>query len=89
MADVINNSTTAVKPAEPKKDKKDKKEKKVRRPAKVVLKTWSKGLKKEAGRIAWEKKHDVLKDFVTIVVLCLFFAVIFFAIDMIIVSIPK
>jgi len=70
-------------------NKKDKKEKKPRRPAKVVLKTWSKGLSKETSRIAWEKKSQVVKDFVVIVVIACILAALFLAIDMIIISIRK
>jgi len=77
------------KKAEDKKDKKGKKEKKPRRPAKVVLKTWSKGLSKETSRIAWEKKSQVVKDFVVIVVIACILAALFLAIDMIIISIRK
>ena len=58
-----------------------------RRPAKVVLKTWSKGLGKEARRVTWEKKRDVAKDFVTIVVIGVILALIFLAIDLILISI--
>lgn len=59
------------------------------RSAKLVLQTWSKGLSKEASRITWEKKRDVLKDFITIVVVCVILAIIFFALDMIIITIRK
>ena len=59
------------------------------RSAKLVLQTWSKGLGKEANRITWEKKNQVLKDFVTIVVVCAILAIVFFAIDMIIITIRK
>jgi len=72
-----------------KEDKKDKKEKKQRRPFKVVMKTWSKGLAKEASRISWEKKHDVLKDFITVVILCVILGAIFFGIDAIIVTLQN
>ncbi|XQP55497.1 MAG: preprotein translocase subunit SecE [Mycoplasmoidaceae bacterium] len=56
------------------------------RPFKVVIKTWGKGLKKEAGRIAWHDKANLGKDFLTILLVCAFLAIIFFAIDMIIIS---
>ncbi len=59
----------------------------VKRPFGLVMRTWSKGLGKEAGRITWYKKREVLKDFVTILLVCAFLAIIFFAIDMIIISI--
>ena len=57
-----------------------------RRPAKLVLKTWSKGLSKEASRITWEKKRDVAKDFVTIVVIGVILGLVFLAIDLILIS---
>lgn len=59
----------------------------IKRPFGLVMRTWSKGLGKEAGRIAWYKRGQVLKDFVTIILVCAFLAIIFFAIDMIIISI--
>lgn len=58
----------------------------IKRPFGLVMRTWSKGLGKEAGRVTWYKKREVLKDFVTIVLVCAFLAIIFFAIDMIIIS---
>ncbi|MBQ0045798.1 MAG: preprotein translocase subunit SecE [Mycoplasma sp.] len=59
----------------------------VKRPFGLVMKTWSKGLNKETGRVAWYKKNEGIKDFVTIILVCVFLGVIFFAIDMIIVAI--
>lgn len=59
----------------------------VKRPFGLVMKTWSKGLGKESGRITWHNKRDGLKDFITIVLVCVFLGVIFFAIDMIIIAI--
>lgn len=69
------------------KDLKDPAKASVKRPFGLVMKTWSKGLGKEAGRITWYKKGQVLKDFVTVIVVCAFLGLIFFAIDMIIISI--
>ena len=66
---------------------KEKKEKKPRRKFKTVMRVWSKGLSKEASRVTWENKRDVLKDFITIVIVCVFLAVVFFAIDMIVITI--
>jgi len=97
---IQNNQTTEQKPEdssflneEPKKPeesgKKAKKEKKQRRPAKVVMKTWSKGIAKETSRISWEKKAQVIKDFVVILVVSCILAALFFGIDMIIISIRK
>lgn len=57
-----------------------------KRPFKLVMKTWSKGLGKEAKRITWHDKRSIVKDFVTVILVCVFLAVIFFAIDMIIIS---
>lgn len=68
------------------KDLKDPAKAMVKRPFGLVMRTWSKGLSKEAGRVAWYKKNEVLKDFVTIILVCVFLAVIFFAIDMIVVA---
>lgn len=59
----------------------------VKRPFGLVMKTWSKGLNKEAGRVAWYKKNEGIKDFITILLVCIFLGVLFFAIDMIIVAI--
>ncbi len=59
----------------------------VKRPFGLVMKTWSKGLGKETSRITWHKGKDILKDFVTVILVCAFLAIIFFAIDMIIISI--
>lgn len=59
----------------------------VKRPFGLVMKTWSKGLGKETGRITWHNKKGALKDFVTIILVCAFLGLIFFAIDMIIISI--
>jgi len=72
-----------------KKEPKEKKEKKPRRPFKVVMKTWSKGLGKEASRVTWEKKSNVAKDFITIIVIAVILALVFFAIDLIILSARK
>lgn len=80
-------TTGATKTDSKAKDEKTKKEKKPRRKFKTVMRVWSKGLSKEAGRVTWEKKRDVLKDFITIVVVCVFLAVVFFAIDMIVITI--
>ena len=66
------------------KDLKDTKSNK--RPFKLVMKTWSKGLGKEAKRITWYRKNEVIKDFITVILVCIFLAIIFFAIDMIIIS---
>lgn len=60
-----------------------------KRPAKLVLKTWSKGLSKETSRITWERKTEVVKDFVTIVVISVILAALFFVVDLIIISLPK
>lgn len=97
MADTIKQETVNANPADATKveaakadnKKEDKKEKKQRRPFKVVMKTWSKGLAKEASRIAWEKKHDVLKDFITILVICVILGAIFFGIDAIVVALQN
>lgn len=59
------------------------------RPSGLVVRTWAKGLSKEANRIAWENKRDVIKDFVTVVIVCVVLALVFFAIDMILISIGK
>lgn len=59
------------------------------RPTRVVVRTWSKGLRKEAGRITWEKKEQVIKDFVIIFVVCVILAIVFFALDMILITIRK
>lgn len=66
---------------------KDKEKAIVKRPAGLVMKTWSKGLNKETNRVAWYKRGGVLKDFVTILLVCVFLGIIFFAIDMIIIAI--
>lgn len=68
------------------KDLNDPTKARVKRPFGLVMRTWSKGLNKEAGRIAWYKKGQVLKDFITVVLVCVFLAVIFFAIDMIVIA---
>ncbi|XQP55200.1 MAG: preprotein translocase subunit SecE [Mycoplasmoidaceae bacterium] len=59
----------------------------VKRPFGLVMRTWSKGLGKESGRITWHNKRGALKDFITIILVCVFLGLIFFAIDMIIISI--
>lgn len=59
----------------------------VKRPFGLVVRTWSKGLGKESTRITWHSKRGLLKDFITILLVCVFLALIFFAIDMIIISI--
>ena len=61
----------------------------VKRPFGLVIKTWSKGLSKETGRITWYKKREVAKDFVTIILVCVFLGVIFFAIDMIVIALQS
>lgn len=61
----------------------------VKRPFGLVMKTWSKGLGKEAGRISWYKKREVAKDFVTVILVCVFLGVIFFAIDMIVIALQS
>lgn len=67
-------------------DLKDPNKASARRPFGLVMRTWSKGLGKEAGRIAWYKKHEVVKDFITVILVCVFLGVIFFAIDMILIA---
>lgn len=54
---------------------------------KFNLKKWFFGVGKEFNRISWPLKGKILEDFIIVVVICLFFALIFFAIDMILVSI--
>lgn len=58
----------------------------VKRPFGLVMRTWSKGLGKEAGRVDWYKRRPIIKDFVTVILVCVFLAVIFFAIDMIVIA---
>lgn len=53
------------------------------------LKIWSKGTVKEFKRIIWEKKRDIIKDFVTIIVIMIFLASIFFGLDILILTIKK
>ena len=53
----------------------------------VTMKAWSKGLGKEARRVTWYGKRDIIKDFITVIIVCVFLALIFFGIDMIIVSV--
>ncbi len=53
------------------------------------LKIWSKGIAKESRRIIWEKKWDIIKNFVTIVVITIILASIFFGIDILLLTIKK
>ena len=53
------------------------------------LKIWSKGITKESKRIIWEKKRDIIKDFITIVIIVIFFAFIFFGLDILLLTIKK
>lgn len=68
-------------------DLKDLEKAAVNRPFGLVMRTWAKGLGKETGRVAWYKRREILKDFITVVIVCAILAIIFFAIDMIIITI--
>ena len=53
------------------------------------LKIWSKGITKESKRIIWEKKKDIIKDFITIVIIVIILAFIFFGLDILLLTIKK
>lgn len=63
------------------------KEKKKREPASLVLKRWFFGLKKEFGRMTFPTSLQILKDFITVIVVCAILASLFFGIDMIVITI--
>ena len=51
------------------------------------LKKWFFGVGKEFRRINWLPKNRIFKDFVIVLIICLFLALLFLAIDMILISI--
>ena len=70
-------------------NKKNPKEKKKKDPFSLVMKRWFFGLKKEFGRMDFPTKWQILKDFITIIIVCAILASLFFGIDMIVISIQK
>ena len=70
-----------------KENNQDKKEKKAKDPFSLIMKRWFFGLKKEFSRMSFPTKLEMLKDFITIVIVCTIFASLFFGIDMIVISI--
>lgn len=67
--------------------KKTLKNEKKKDPASLVLKRWFFGLKKEFSRMTFPTGLQILRDFITVIVVCVILASLFFGIDMIVITI--
>lgn len=91
----INKNPEKYKKQEKLNKKQEKEQKKADRKAKgpwhkrlaFSLKKWFYGVGKEFRRINWLPKNKILKDFVVVLVICIFLALLFLGIDMILISI--
>ncbi len=85
VLDPIDSVNQKVKKQSKKKKQKEKKEPLMKR-ANFQLKKWFFGLGKEFGRITWLKKNIFFEELLTVIIVCILFALLFFGIDMIIIS---